>query len=109
MSRGDVLRRRLDVSALVVEEEIGTERAQELPFVEATEEKRFVDADVPGAQRPDHPLVRRRTARRDERRANRALILGVVRLDLVQRSQEFLERPAGKGVAGSVDFAFGEG
>ena len=48
VSRRHVLRRRLDVPGLVVEEDIGTERAQELPLVQSAEEQRLVDADVPG-------------------------------------------------------------
>src|SRR5207249_7742665 len=94
--------------ALIVEEEIGSERTQKLALVETPEKERLVDADVPRAQGPDHALVRRRAARGDERRADRAAVFRIVRLDLVQRGQKLLERPAGQRVARRGRFAFGE-
>ena len=54
-----VLRRRLDVARLVVEEEIRLELAQEIALGEAAEEQRLVDLDVPVHQRADRALVRR--------------------------------------------------
>src|SRR6478672_10392636 len=66
VSRRNVLRGGLDVPTLVVEENVGAEGAQELTFVQAAEEERLVDADVPRAQRPDHPLVGGCAARGDE-------------------------------------------
>src|SRR5262249_39998758 len=106
--RRDVLRRGLDVRALIVEEEIGTERTQELALVEPAEKERLVDADIPGAKRADHALMRRRAARGDERGADRALVLGGGGLDVVQRGQKILEWAAGKRVARGVRFAPGE-
>ena len=49
---------------LVVEEEVRLELAQERPFVEAAQEHRLVDLDVPVHQRADRALVRGRSSAR---------------------------------------------
>ena len=61
--------RRVDVPRLVVEVEVRLELAQERALVEAAEEHRLVDRDVPVHQRADRALVRGRAARGDERGA----------------------------------------
>ena len=85
MSCSDMLCCRFDVRALIVEEEIGPERAQKLSLVETAEKERLVDADVPRAQSPDHARMCRGGARGDERRADQAAVLQILGLDLVQR------------------------
>jgi hypothetical protein len=45
------------VPELVVEEDVGLERPQELPFRHATEEQGLIDSDIPRAQRADDPLM----------------------------------------------------
>src|SRR6185437_16437386 len=92
----DVRRGRLDMARLVVEVDVGAERAQKLALVEATEKQRLVDPDVPRPQRADDPLMCRRTPRGDERRADRAPLLGELGLDPMQRGEEILERSAGE-------------
>ena len=85
--------RRFDVAALVVEEEVGLELAQELALVQAAEEHRLVDVDVPVHQRADRALVRRRAARGDQRGADahRPSVPDAV-LQPVQRLEQRLER-----------------
>src|SRR5512144_2057012 len=102
MAGGHVLRRRFDMPSLIIEEYIRAERAQELALVEPAEKQRLVDADVPCAKRTDHPFVRRRAARRDERRADRARILRKIGLDPMQRGKEFLERSARQRLRGRI-------
>ena len=77
-------RRVLDVAGLVVEEEVGLELAQELALLQAAEEHRLVDLDVPFHQGADRALVRRRTARRDERGADAHAVDALV-LEPLQR------------------------
>src|SRR5437899_3378819 len=96
VTRGDMLGRGVDVRALVVEKGVGAERAQYFALVEAAEEKNLVDTDVPCAQRPDDPLVGWRAACGDERRRNRARIIGKIRLDQMETGEEFLEGATGK-------------
>src|SRR5512138_3610283 len=104
-----MLQRGVDMRALIVEEEIGAERTQEFALVQTTEKERLVDPDVPGAQRADYALVRRRSAGGDQCRTYRARVLRIVRLDLAQGGQEFLERAARQRVARGFDLALGEG
>ena len=44
---------------LVIEKHIRIEGPQELSLVETTQEQGFIDADIPGAQRANHPLMGR--------------------------------------------------
>src|SRR6266581_1672263 len=69
----------------------------------------FVDADIPGAQRAHHALVRGRAARGHQGGPDRRAVGRVFRLDAVQRREETLERPAGQRLLGGSDFARGEG
>ena len=48
---------RIDVAALIVEEEVGLEGLKEGPFVEAAEEHGLVDGDVPLHQRAHRALM----------------------------------------------------
>src|SRR4051812_20069546 len=96
MTRRDVLERGVDVRALVVEEDVGAERAQEFALFEAAQKERLVDPDVPGAKGSNYTLVRRRAARGDERGANGTAVFGKVGLDAMQPREEFLERAAGE-------------
>lgn len=66
MSRRHMARGGFDVAALIVEEDVGAEGPQEFAFVESAQKKRFIDANVPGAQGADDALVRGRSARGDE-------------------------------------------
>ena len=84
------------MAGLVVEEEIGLELAQELAFLQAAEEHRLVDLDIPLHQRADRALVRRRAAGRDERSANAHAVRRLV-LQPVQGEQERLERAGREG------------
>ena len=104
-----MLCRGLDMPPLVVEKDVRAECPQELALVEAAEEERLVDADVPRAKRSDHPFVRRRAACRDERGANRTVILGKVGLDSMQCREKVLERSSGKRRRCRVPLALGEG
>ncbi len=47
------------MALLVVEENIRPKGTQERPLLLAPQKQRLVDANVPGPQGPDHPLVRR--------------------------------------------------
>src|SRR6516165_10808490 len=67
VARRNVSRGRRDVPGLVVEEKIGFERAEELAFLEAPQEERLVDLDVPIHQRADRALVSRVRAGSHER------------------------------------------
>src|SRR5687768_12620960 len=69
MARRHMLRGRIDMAGLVVKEEVGFELAQKLALRQTTEEHGFVDLDVPVHEGADGPLMRRCTARRDQRRA----------------------------------------
>src|SRR5690349_11752478 len=96
------------MGALVIEKDVGAEGAQELSLVESAEKQCFVNADVPGAQRPDDALVRRCAASRDQRRADRARLVGEIALDAVQAGQEFLERSARQRAQRGVCLAAGK-
>ena len=97
VARGDVFHRRLDVRALIVEENVGAERAEDLALVEAAQEEHLVDADVPCAQRANDALVRGRAARRDERGDDRARFFAEIGLDPVQAARNSLKGPPDSG------------
>lgn len=60
MPRRHVLTRRIAMTHLVIKKDVGAERFQKHPFVQATQEQRFVNSNIPGSQGSDHPFVRRR-------------------------------------------------
>ena len=101
---GNVLRRGLDVRALVVEEDVGAERSQNLALVEAAQEEHLVNSDIPCTQCSDYTFMRGCTARGDERSRNRTGIVGEIVLDPMQTREEFLERPAGERLLRCVGF-----
>src|SRR5262245_21821664 len=101
----DVPRRGLGMAALVVEEDVGAESFQERPLVQPPEKQRFVDTDVPGAQRAHDAFVGGGAARGHESGSNRRAVGGIFRLDPVQGRKETLERPAGERLPGRADLA----
>src|SRR5262245_25384345 len=109
VSGRDMTRRRLGVTALVVEEDVGAESLEEGPLVQSAEKQRLVDADVPGSQRAHDPLVRRGAARRHERGPDGRALGRIFRLNAMQRSEEAFEGSAGQGLLGGAHFARGEG
>ena len=76
---------------LVVKKDVGTEGLQEHPLVQAAQEQRLVDPDIPGSQGSDHPFVRRRAPGRHKGGSYRRSVARILRLDAVQRSQKALE------------------
>ena len=108
MAGGDVPRRGQAVARLVVEEHVGFVGAQELGFVQPAEEQALVQANVPGAQRLDDALVRRRAARGDERGADRAVVVAELALQAVQPHEERFERPALQRAVGGLGLRFGK-
>src|SRR5512132_1206794 len=95
--------------ALVVEENVGAECAQEFALVETPEEQCLVDTDVPRTQGANDALVRRCAARGHECGANRTLVIRKVRLDAMQSGEKVLERPAGKRLERGRTLALGKG
>jgi hypothetical protein len=83
MAGGHVLPGGIAVPALIVEEYIGAKRAQKLAFIHTTEEHRFIDADIPGSQSANDPLMSRRRASGKQRRPDGGIVLRVSRLDSV--------------------------
>src|SRR4030095_9544569 len=94
MASRDVLGGRFDMSSLVIKEDVGLERLQELTLVHSAQKQCLVDADVPGTQGADNALMRRGTASGDERGAYRRLLGRELGLDAMQRSKEGLKRAA---------------
>ena len=103
MARG-----RFDVAGLVVEEEVRLKLAQELAFVQATQEHRLIDLDVPVHQGTDGALVRRGAACRYQCSAD-AHARGRRLLQAVQRHQERLERAIGQGLGHLVELVLLKG
>jgi len=93
MSGGHYTDRAAAMPLLIIEEKIGTKSAQELGFVHAAEEQRFIQTDVPFPQRANHPFVRRSTAGSEQCGADRALPCGKFCLDSIQGRKKRLERP----------------
>ena len=92
MGRGIV-----DMTGLVVEEEVGFELAQEFALGQAAQEQRLVHVDAPVHQGADGALVRRGAARGDQRGADahaigaaagRVLLQGDLQQVLRQARQE---------------------
>lgn len=70
MTCGDMLNCRVAMPELIIEENVCLERAQELPFRHASEKQSLIYANIPCAQRTDHPLVGRCGSRRHQRGAD---------------------------------------
>ena len=96
------------MARLVVKKEIGLELAQELALGHAAQKHGFIHRDLPAHQRLDGPLVRGRTARRDQCGADahgrRAALL-----QAVQGRQKGLEWPGRQGQQGLFDLVGLEG
>src|SRR5690606_4376893 len=92
-----MLARRLTVPRLVIEEHVSPECAQEYAFVESAEKQALINTDIPGAQRPHHPLVGRRGTGRHQRRADRAPLARELALQFVQCGEKCHERPTRQG------------
>src|SRR6185312_3379963 len=87
------------------EENVGAKRFEKWPLVAAAKEQGFVQTHAPAAQREDHPLVRRRRTRGDERGADRRVVTGGKRrLQTMQRREESAEWPAGQRFVGKFGF-----
>lgn len=91
----------LAVSRLVIEENVGGKCFKESRLVQAAEEQRFIQPNVPFTQGTYHPLMRGSRTRGDQRRADRALLFGKFALQLVQGRQKGLERPTYQRIASS--------
>ena len=50
----------IEMAELVIEEDVGAKLAHDTALVDAAEEEDLVDAEAPGAQGADHPLMGRR-------------------------------------------------
>ena len=61
---------RVDMTGLVVKEEVGLKLAQEFSLGQTTQEHGFIDFNAPFHQRADGALVRGRAACRDQRCAD---------------------------------------
>src|SRR5882672_4394556 len=81
----DVAARRLGVTALVVEEDVGAESLQKWALVEPAEEQRLVDADIPRAQGAHHAFVGGRAARSHQGSPDGRALGRMLGLDTMQR------------------------
>ena len=69
MASGHMLRRRIDVTGLVVKEKVGFELAQKFALGKPAQKHGFIDFNVPVHQGTYGPLMRWRAARCDQRGA----------------------------------------
>ncbi|WP_245155847.1 hypothetical protein [Nocardioides sp. 503] len=86
------------MTALVVEENMGTQHADDGVLVDSTKEKRVIDHDTPGLESLHRSLVRRGIARRDQRNVQPdpvarlgELTLAFARLDLRHLDEKRLQ------------------
>src|SRR5690606_13037650 len=95
MAGSNVKARAVDVVLRVIEKDVRAECLQEWPLVPSTEKQRLVQPHTPFAQRADHPFMRRRRTRGDQRGADRRRLAGrKCRLQVMQRGKEIAERAA---------------
>ena len=108
MPGSDMLARRLDVAALVVEKDIRPESLKKRPLIQTTEEQGFIDTNIPGAQGSHHALVRRRAASGNQRGSNHRLLGRILGLNALQGREKILEGPAHQGLARRIHLGGGK-
>ena len=87
----------LAMPTLVVEEDISAKSTEKFCFVHPTQKKRFIQADIPGTQCSNNPLVRWRTASGDQCGSNGAILLTEFTLQCMQGAEKGFEGSAFEG------------
>ena len=82
------------VLCLIVEKHIRTECLQKLRFTHTAKKQRLIDTDIPGSQRLNDPLMRRRSPGCNKRGSYRTLPARELALQIVERGQKGFEGPS---------------
>ena len=84
MTGGDMISSRLTVPLLIIEEHISVKSLQKLTLVQAAQEQRLIDSDVPGSQGTHYPFMGRCGTRCHQASANGCFADRKCTLDLLQ-------------------------